>query len=175
MDGLCYEQTATQIKVLDPREKVMQVGSCQFNSGRLKGVKFNVTGHNLVVASDKIDIFDTRDLTRAILSSPNLVSGIYFSQFIHRSGSNRLYLKDTKVKILDLHSMRAFTTHAAWNLNDMTFIWKNKPYYFSHKDVIAVTNGARVFSYERRWGESGVLIETARSGSPTQNDYVFLK
>jgi hypothetical protein len=154
MDGLCYEQTATQIKVLDPREKVMQVGSCQFNSGRLKGVKFNVTGHNLVVASDKIDIFDTRDLTRAILSSPNL---------------------DTKVKILDLHSMRAFTTHAAWNLNDMTYIWKNKPYYFSHKDVIAVTNGARVFSYERRWGESGVLIETARSGSPTQNDYVFLK
>jgi hypothetical protein len=78
MDGLCYEQTATQIKVLDPREKVMQVGSCQFNSGRLKGVKFNVTGHNLVVASDTIDIFDTRDLTRSILSSPNLVSGIYF-------------------------------------------------------------------------------------------------
>ena len=78
-DGLCYALSATQIRALDTRVKPMQVVSCKFIPNELKHItmKFNMADDNdhlLIVASNKIDIFDTRDLTRPVMSSPYLVS-----------------------------------------------------------------------------------------------------
>ena len=73
-EGLCYEETNKFINVLDPRSQQVLAGRCSFDSKRLNKVKFSVINNNLIIASDKIDIFDTRDLSRPILSSLPLVS-----------------------------------------------------------------------------------------------------
>lgn len=67
--------------------------------------------------------------------------------------------------------MKAFTTQAVWNLQDMTYMLQARPYRFNWS-AIAVTNGKHVFShYRRTWGGSVVDFATALDGAFAQSDY----